>query len=72
VLTVALKKNKIMTIEQENFLEDYNTLLSEFNEEIEGIDDMTKYTYVTKFNQIDIRNIEDYDTQELYLELKTK
>jgi len=61
-----------MTIEQENFLEDYNTLLSEFNEEIEGIDDMTKYTYVTKFNQIDIRNIEDYDTQELYLELKTK
>ena len=48
-----------MKIRIENFLEDYNALLEEFNDAIGGIDDMTGYRKCTSFEKVDVRNIED-------------
>lgn len=56
----------------ETFLEDYNALISEFNEELSGIDDAELNSEAKTIKDVHIENIQDDDylIEEYYEILK--
>ena len=53
-----------MNLETKRFLQDYNSLLDEINDEIAGIDDMTKNKKATKLSDVNILDLQQ--SQFLY------
>ena len=47
-----------MNLETKRFLQDYNSLLDEINDEIAGIDDMTKNKKATKLSDVNLLDLE--------------
>jgi hypothetical protein len=53
------------------FLQDYNSLLDEINDEIEGIDDMPKNKKATKLSDVNILDLQQSEfLYDWYIEIK--
>ena len=53
------------------FLQDYNSLLDEINDEIEGIDDMSKNKKATKLSDVNILDLQQSEfLYDWYIEIK--
>jgi len=53
------------------FLQDYNSLLEEINDEIEGIDDMSKNKKATKLSDVNILDLQQSEfLYDWYIEIK--
>tara|TARA_R110001599_G_scaffold58609_1_gene162157 strand:+ start:1313 stop:1507 length:195 start_codon:yes stop_codon:yes gene_type:complete len=62
-----------MNNEVVEFLEDYNSLLDEINEEIEGIKGMVKNKKAIKLNDVNLIDLEqDEDLYNWYFDIKNK
>jgi len=68
----VMKKWKKLEARIETFLEDYNALISEFNEELSGIDDAELNSEAKTIKDVHIENIQDDDylIEEYYEILK--
>lgn len=60
-----------MNSETKMFLQEYNNLLDEINDEIEGIEDMTKNKKAIKLSDVNILDLEQSDfLYNWYIEIK--
>jgi len=60
-----------MNLETKRFLQDYNSLLDEINDEIAGIDDMTKNKKATKLSDVNILDLQQSQfLYNWYIEIK--
>ena len=60
-----------MNLEIKRFLQDYNSLLDEINDEIAGIDDMTKNKKATKLSDVNILDLQQSQfLYNWYIEIK--
>ena len=60
-----------MNLETKRFLQDYNSLLDEINDEIAGIDDMTKNKKATKLSYVNILDLQQSQfLYNWYIEIK--
>jgi|TARA_R110000744_G_C18870249_1_gene505202 flagellar capping protein FliD len=62
-----------MINELKEFLEEYNNLLDEINEDIEGIEDMKKNKKAIKLSDVNLIDLEqDEDLYNWYFDIKNK
>jgi predicted S18 family serine protease len=62
-----------MNIETKEFLKDYNNLLEEINNEIDGVEDMPKNKKAKKISDVNIIDLEQSKfLYNWYLEIKNK
>ena len=60
-----------MNLETKRFLQYYNSLLDEINDEIAGIDDMTKNKKATKLSDVNILDLQQSQfLYNWYIEIK--
>ena len=60
-----------MNLEIKRFLQDYNNLLDEINDEIEGVDDMQKNKKATKLSDVNILDLQQSEfLYDWYIEIK--
>ena len=60
-----------MNLEIKRFLQDYNNLIDEINDEISGINDMIKNKKATKLSDVNIFDLEQSEfLYDWYIEIK--